>query len=63
MTRFRMEVGLIIGGILLIFSGAAAQGIEGGIQLCLTVLIPSLFPFLTLSAWLSQQPIRPEPEK
>ena len=47
---------LVLAGILLLFSGAAADGVAQGVDLCLNVLIPSLFLFLVLAAWADQRP-------
>lgn len=37
--------------LLTVFSDIAAQGAKKGIQLCLSVLVPSLFPFMALSSY------------
>ena len=34
---------------LILMPGAAAEAAREGIELCLTVVIPSLFPFMVLS--------------
>lgn len=34
---------------LICFSQSCAQGVKSGIELCLNVLVPSLFPFMTVS--------------
>lgn len=47
---------LVLAGILLLFSGAAADGVAQGVDLCLNVLIPSLFLFLVLAARAAQRP-------
>ncbi len=40
-------------GALLIFPEEAAEGVRDGIGFCLNVLVPSLFPFMIISAFVS----------
>ncbi|MFR7478282.1 MAG: hypothetical protein ACLUUJ_05475 [Acutalibacteraceae bacterium] len=47
---------VVLAGVLLLFSGAAADGVAQGVDLCLNVLIPSLFLFLVLAARAAQRP-------
>ncbi len=35
--------------VLIIFSQSCAQGAKNGIEMCINVLVPSLFPFMTVS--------------
>jgi len=39
--------------LLIIYPKAATSGVSGGLMLCANILIPSLFPFLVLTAFLS----------
>lgn len=43
----------IIGAGLLTQSAAVSQGVRNGLEMCAGVLIPSLFPFMALSSFLS----------
>lgn len=43
-----------VGCMLLLFPEASAQGISDGIDLCLGTLIPSLYPFMVLSTFITQ---------
>ncbi|ARP51161.1 hypothetical protein B6259_09900 [Ruminococcaceae bacterium CPB6] len=43
---------LCLAAALLVFPKAAAQGTSAGISTCLTVLIPSLYPFLVITVFL-----------
>lgn len=44
---------LLLALLLLVCSDAVQQGVSSGLQACVTVLIPSLFPFMVLSGILS----------
>jgi len=44
---------MAVGGLLLGFPTAAAQGAARGISLCLNTAVPSLFPFMVLAAYIS----------
>lgn len=43
-----------VGCMLLLFPEISAQGISDGIDLCLGTLIPSLYPFMVLSTFITQ---------
>lgn len=45
--------GILLGGSLLIRPDISARGVQDGLQLCAQTLIPSLFPFLVLSGFLT----------
>lgn len=46
-----------VGCMLLLFPEISAQGISDGIDLCLGTLIPSLYPFMVLSTFITQTDI------
>lgn len=53
-------------GILILDSATALRGVQWGLELCLKSLIPSLFPFLFVSAlmtgaWMGSSPVLLEP--
>lgn len=43
---------LAMGGALLVYPKIAAQGVRQGLLLCVNVMVPSLFPFMTLCFYL-----------
>lgn len=43
---------LMVCGVLLVFSKSCSQGAQNGIEFCLTVIVPSLFPFMAFSTFL-----------
>ena len=43
--------------LLLKFPTESAEGVKEGLQLCTTAVIPSLFPFMTVSAFAVQSGI------
>lgn len=51
---------LLTGVALLRFPETASQGISDGIDLCLGTLIPSLYPFMILSSFITQTEFFPE---
>lgn len=42
-----------IGGIILFFPRASLEGVRSGVELCLNVAVPSLFPFMVVSIFVS----------
>ena len=46
-----------IGLLLLWYPDAVANGIRRGLSVCSTVIIPTLYPFMLLSGWLSHSPL------
>lgn len=56
--RFLLLIGsLLLAFGLLFFSKQTSQGAKKGIDICLSVVIPSLFPFMILSSFLSQSSV------
>ncbi len=49
LRRSGMTAALLLCGAVPLFSKAARDGASGGVELCLKVLVPSLFPFMALS--------------
>lgn len=41
-----------VGGMLIVRSEAATQGVKNGLELCMTTVIPSLLPFMTVCTYI-----------
>lgn len=52
-----------IGLLLLWYPDAVANGIRRGLSVCSTVIIPTLYPFMLLSGWLSHSPLCRHPRR
>jgi len=44
---------VVIGALILAFPQAALEGVRSGVELCLNVAVPSLFPFMAVSVFVS----------
>ena len=47
--------------LLLRYPAAAATGINRGLSICTSVIIPTLYPFMLLAAWLTDSPLCRQP--
>ncbi|MBQ9860553.1 MAG: hypothetical protein IJO76_07785 [Clostridia bacterium] len=48
---------IAVAALLLLYPAAASTGINRGLSVCTTVIIPTLYPFMLLAAWLSDSPL------
>ena len=53
LSALSVSVAIVIGAVILVFPQAAVDGVRSGIELCLGVVVPSLFPFLAVSIFVS----------
>ena len=53
LSSFSVLFAIGIGAVILIFPQAALDGVRSGAELCMNVVVPSLFPFMVVSIFVS----------
>ena len=53
LSSFSVLFAIGIGAVILIFPQAALEGVRSGAELCMNVVVPSLFPFMVVSIFVS----------